>query len=341
MKIIFSPRRRRYLARVSIFLIAVALIAGTVSCAGDGNGEVKYSLTMVENPAAGGTATDLTGASPYPANTSVSIQAVAAVNYQFVNWTASAGTFANATAATTTFTMPLQDVTVTANFVGPLIDHFLVYNAWNGTQYIGENVTVEDQFGAVNATVEDPIAFVNPAAKWHDGVLSPIGYPDFHAISYNITCEGELGEWLVVVENQFGVQNLTVSGPMRLITPAQKLEPHYHDQPVGAFHSLSYNCIAGEAVNQAVDLSDEFGNFTGVLATNPFSLCNPASKIHGSNVTEMPNVGDVCWVSYMLSPPYYPFQVKAVDQFGEENLDLVGPMFLVVPSRILSYERIS
>jgi uncharacterized repeat protein (TIGR02543 family) len=46
----------------------------------------------------------------------VSIRAVAATGYHFTHWTAPAGSFANANAAETTFTMPAADVTVTANF---------------------------------------------------------------------------------------------------------------------------------------------------------------------------------------------------------------------------------
>ncbi len=78
--------------------------------------EVLYNLNMAANPGAGGTATDLTNASPYAAATVVNIQAGANPGYRFVNWTAPAGTFGNVTAATTTFTMPAQNVTVTANF---------------------------------------------------------------------------------------------------------------------------------------------------------------------------------------------------------------------------------
>jgi uncharacterized repeat protein (TIGR02543 family) len=78
--------------------------------------EALYALTMAANPGAGGTATDLTNASPYAEGANASIQAVANPGYRFVNWTAPAGTFGNATAATTTFTMPAQNVTVTANF---------------------------------------------------------------------------------------------------------------------------------------------------------------------------------------------------------------------------------
>jgi hypothetical protein len=75
-----------------------------------------YNLTMAVSPAGAGNATDISSASPYTAGVQVSIQAVAASGYHFVNWTAPAGSFANAGSATTTFTMPAQDVTVTANF---------------------------------------------------------------------------------------------------------------------------------------------------------------------------------------------------------------------------------
>ncbi|MFP3898149.1 MAG: InlB B-repeat-containing protein [Dehalococcoidia bacterium] len=76
----------------------------------------KYGLTMAQDPVSGGNATDETGTSPYEEGTVVEIKAVPASGYGFVNWTAPAGTFGNATAENTTFTMPAEDVTVTANF---------------------------------------------------------------------------------------------------------------------------------------------------------------------------------------------------------------------------------
>lgn len=114
MKILISKKHHR-LARVSIFLLLVALIAGMVGCGG--TTPAKYNLTMAANSAVGGTATDLTNSSPYSAGTVVSIKAAAAAGYQFVGWTAPVGTFGNASAAQTIFTMPAQDVTVTANFL--------------------------------------------------------------------------------------------------------------------------------------------------------------------------------------------------------------------------------
>jgi Divergent InlB B-repeat domain/The GLUG motif len=100
-----------YMTRLSILLIAVALIAGMVGC-----GPTRYNLTMAVAPVGGGAATDLTNASPYAAGTEVSIEAAANSGYWFVSWTAPAGTFANADTPETTFIMPTQDVTIIANF---------------------------------------------------------------------------------------------------------------------------------------------------------------------------------------------------------------------------------
>ena len=100
--------------RVSIFLITLALIAGTVGCGP--TPPVEYSLTTAVAPSGSGTATDLTNASPYEEGTDVSIKAVANSGYRFIDWTAPAGAFVDADAAQTTFTMPGQNVTVTANF---------------------------------------------------------------------------------------------------------------------------------------------------------------------------------------------------------------------------------
>jgi hypothetical protein len=118
VKIILSSRNHRWIARLGIFLIAVAFVVGMVSCGGGGGGGgATYSLSMAVSPGGSGTATDLTNASPYTAGTAVNIKAVANPGYRFVSWSAPAGTFGSATAAMTTFNMPAQNVTVTANFV--------------------------------------------------------------------------------------------------------------------------------------------------------------------------------------------------------------------------------
>ena len=85
-------------------------------------GEERYHLTMAADPGKGGTATDETDEGPYEPGTEVDIKATANPGYKFSEWTADAGSFAYANEAETTFTMPAQDVTVTANFITGKID---------------------------------------------------------------------------------------------------------------------------------------------------------------------------------------------------------------------------
>jgi uncharacterized repeat protein (TIGR02543 family) len=76
----------------------------------------QYTLTMAVSPIMGGTAYDVTGTSPYNQGEAVSIQAVAASGYQFAGWAAQGVSFVNALSPATTFTMPAQNVVVTATF---------------------------------------------------------------------------------------------------------------------------------------------------------------------------------------------------------------------------------
>jgi uncharacterized repeat protein (TIGR02543 family) len=76
---------------------------------------VQYKLT-ISSTAGGNVTTPGEGMFTYYAVTLVDLLAEAEAGYQFVEWTAPAGTFGDASAAETTFTMPAQNVTVTAHF---------------------------------------------------------------------------------------------------------------------------------------------------------------------------------------------------------------------------------
>jgi hypothetical protein len=76
---------------------------------------LKYNLT-VDSTAGGSVTTPGEGTFTYDEGTVVNLVATPGSGYRFVNWTAPAGSFSNASAATTTFTMPAQNVAVTARF---------------------------------------------------------------------------------------------------------------------------------------------------------------------------------------------------------------------------------
>ena len=414
MKRIFNLRRHSYLKTVSIFLIAVILIAGVAGC--EGEGEAEYALTVAASPAAGGTATDETGTSPYAAGTDVSIKAVPNSGYEFDGWSAPDGTFADAgaaettftmparnvtvtanfvplyeltlavspaaagtatdetgtspyragtvvdikatatppyqfgkwsapaggftdeNAATTTFTMPAEDVTVTANFVGPL-DHFTVYEVdWETAPSVGEEVYLEDQFGAFNVTVWDAVGFGNPAGKVHGEETTPIWNPDHHYVAYEISYnEGEPQYYRVTVSNQFGEdQVLYVYGPVALGVPTQK---EGHEAPLGLDHYLMYEVHEGPSINEWVSLGDQFGEQPEVLVYYPVGFGNPVRKTHGDEVTEILNP-DMHAVFYYAEGGYFEETVKVVNQFYEEEatLDVFGPYGLGVPSQKIDWE---
>ncbi len=99
---------------ISVAAIAVLLfmvLGNSIAC----SPATTYTLTTTST--AGGNVTT-PGEGTYTCNASQVVNLVATPDsgYRFVNWTATAGTLGNATAAQTTFTMPSQNATVTAHF---------------------------------------------------------------------------------------------------------------------------------------------------------------------------------------------------------------------------------
>lgn len=74
---------------------------------------IAYTLTL--NSTAGGTITTNAAGSYYPGAT-ITLTAQAQAGYEFVGWSATAGSFSDTGAATTVFTMPAANVSVTAYF---------------------------------------------------------------------------------------------------------------------------------------------------------------------------------------------------------------------------------
>ena len=295
---------------------------------------VRYNLRI--SSTSGGSVTS-PGEGTFACNEGEAINLVATpdAGYQFVIWTATAGKFTNPNAATTTFTMPHQDITVTAHFVGPL-DHFNCYWVWDerGQIPVGEVVYLEDQFGAVQAEVGYAGWFCNPVEKWQDGV-TPISNPDHHLLIYSLDYDEEPQTWYVDVDNQFGEQMLTVYGPVGLAVPTQKVEPEYHQPPVGLDHFLLYNIIEGPSVDVVVGLDDQLGDQPEVLVTTPIAFGIPVQKTHDGVVTEIEDP-ESHLVFYEIEWGEFETQVQVVNQFGAQTLDMVGPYLLAVPSEKVS-----
>jgi len=98
-----------YVARVSILLITVALMAGMVGCA-----PVQYNLTT-SSTEGGKVTTPSEGTFTYNKGTVVNLVATPDAGYHFVEWTGDVNTIANVDAAITTVTMD-GDYSILANF---------------------------------------------------------------------------------------------------------------------------------------------------------------------------------------------------------------------------------
>ena len=301
---ILKSRKNHYLKRVGIFLIAVALIAGTISCDGGvscaGGGGVKYSLTMAANPVTGGTATDLTNASPYTAGTVVNIQAVAADGYEFVNWTTSAGgTFANANDPITTFTMPAQNVTVTANFVR-------VYNLTMAVSPPGAGTTTPTGTTSYPAgTVVNIQAVANAPYQFVNWTAPAGGFANATAATTTFTMPA---------------QDVTVTA--NFVGPLDHFTCYWVDS------------ATPPDIWENVTLEDQFGAFN---ATVEYATVfgNPAEKQHGQNVTPIWNP-DHHFTVYFISlyeGDYVNRSVEVQNQFGTQELTVYGPVALAVPTQ--------
>jgi hypothetical protein len=331
--------RNRLYAIWSILLVLVVSIAVFVpSC--DGGADLGYELDVAENPAEGGTATDLTGASSYLEGDEATIQAVAASCYRFVNWSAPTGEFDDPNAATTNFTMPAQDVTVTANFELKPVDHYRIYEVDYGTApYIGEEVELEDQFGAFNKTVGEAWWFGNPVDKTYKDELTPMSDENNHLAFYTFTDEEPYVLQSVEVTNQFGTHNLSVVGPLWLAVPTQKLVPGDHDKWDCVDHFSVY-LVINEVVIEDVYvelLEDQFGPEQGVDVWEAAYLAVPVKKTCGSETTDIENPNlENHLVIYWTGTKEYSGAVVVSNQFldGEDQtLDLEGSELLAVPSQ--------
>jgi hypothetical protein len=114
MRIIHGSRRHHYVARVSSFLIMVALLTGIEGC--NGGGGESYTIT-ISSTTGGSVTTPGEGAFTYDAGTVVQLAATPDDGYEFYVWTGDIQDIADPSSASTTITMN-GDYSITADFGG-------------------------------------------------------------------------------------------------------------------------------------------------------------------------------------------------------------------------------
>ena len=161
--------------RVLMVTITVLLLIGLAAVPACVPEPEEYTLTMAVSPEDSGTTTP-TGTVSGEAGTVVAIEATANPGWEFVDWTAPAGVFADATAASTTFIMPSQDVTVTANFVAPL---FTIIRDDYGVPHVFAHTREGLAFGAGYAMAQDRLWQADVMRRTASGRLAELLGEDF------------------------------------------------------------------------------------------------------------------------------------------------------------------
>jgi hypothetical protein len=159
---------------------AIMVVSLAVPGCAPGNGVPgEYNLTMAISPVVVPVAgmTDPIGTTSRAEGEVVTITATASDGWEFVNWTAAAGTFADATALATTFTMPAQAVTVTANFAPlpePDVRATIIRDTF-GVPHIFADSKVDLAFGAGYAMAQDRLWQADVFRRLPSGRLAELG----------------------------------------------------------------------------------------------------------------------------------------------------------------------
>jgi hypothetical protein len=236
-------------------------------------------------------------------------------------------------------------ITFTLNFVTrPPLDHFKFYQVVGGPHVDVVLPKVGDQFytGVEEVEVGSLRYFGNPVAKTHDGVVTEIGDTDHHLTLYDITTP-TVQHWAVEVDNQFGPQELTVTGPVMLAVPTLK---EGHGPPMWLDHFLLYRVIDGEDVQVTVDLEDQWHKESDVEVYHPVYFANPAGKIspyvdwNPSDPLIIQNP-DEHLVFYQIAGEPYQGNVGIQNQFHQQEILSVSEAeLLAVPSQKIGFEPV-
>jgi uncharacterized repeat protein (TIGR02543 family) len=341
MKAILSLSKHSYLKMISVFLIAVILVAGVVGC--EGEGEPQVDLTI--DSTAGGLVSDPgEGTFTYDEGEDVGLVAIPDCGYEFDNWTGDTTDIADVNAAATNITMN-ADYSITANFKPIPPNHYKFYDVEHEGEPvpIGVEVVLEDQFGTFEATVLEAEFFGNPVEKEHDGV-TPIYDPNRHYTYYKLDYlwEEDSMRWSVEVSNQFNdaaePQTLTVDGPIALAVPTQK---EGHEMVECINHYLVYKVVEEPefVMAEGVNLKDQFiPDGEDVTVLWPYYFANPVKKtvVGGTVVSEIED-DDLHWVLYDIwdveAPSIEKRGLQIDNQFGPQTLDLTYRELLAVPSQ--------
>jgi hypothetical protein len=183
--------------------------------------------------------------------------------------------------------------------------------------------------------------FGNPASKGNEEIYNK----DAHLAWYKIYRSTDpLETWRVILENQFGKQEILIRGVRAVLVPAQKgiVLPGRtgFSKATKLDHYKVYRVLWSESVNKQKQFRDQFHRIdTGVYYPTGFAV--PVTKEHQGKSFSIINEKAHLTI-YKIKPSGDMRKVINVrDQFGTfRHLRIGVAYFLGVPSRKIKWEKV-
>ncbi len=242
----------------------------------------------------------------------------------------------------------------------PPLDHFKCYVV-NVTEEPLRNVVVflQDQFDSAaerfeTAEIRRPRFFCNPTIKQHGDARTDISAPNNHLTFYRIRARfrehvNEVRR--VLVQNQFGTQELLTYRPEYLLVPTKKMKvdgiPTQHDNPSDIDHFKCYAATSPPREPNTIRVQDQFDTeLVQAKIRLPKFFCNPVRKIHHNFtrniVRDIDHPLDHLTCYAMGQKNHRNHTIIVENQFDDdEQLDLLKPGLFCVPSQKLEWELLS
>jgi peptide/nickel transport system substrate-binding protein len=170
------------MAKVSVFLIILVLIGGTIGCAPPPLAQYNLTISSTEG---GSVSTPGEGTFTYDEGEVVELMAEADEGYYFVNWTGDVGTIADVGAATTILTMS-GDYSITASFqlertTGAFLDEVVITSEPDASAAIQQ--LKEDALDVYAFGLDDPRLYAEVLSE--PGLTSAESYGLYYDFTFN------------------------------------------------------------------------------------------------------------------------------------------------------------
>jgi len=227
------------------------------------------------------------------------------------------------------------------------LDYFKIYDVVED-RTVDYSVALQGQFDKERKIAARLLflgCFANPVSKNGE----PFYNPNAHLTWYQLY-QPKL-RWhptrRVLVENQFGKQEIRIGGPLdlfrgrqpALLAPAQKGDEGRF--PARLDHFKLYFVVEGKPLdNEIVTLQDQFGS-EEVTVTDLVAFGTPVKKEYKGKVSPIHNE-EAHLMIYRITPQSPPSveSVAVLDQFDRHHLDLGDSLGLAVPSVKLKWEEL-